>query len=183
MKKRDSEIFTATRKFFKWFNSPFQSNQALLSGIFAFGLLLILGCTCSLDDEGKQRTSENPQEIGRIEKNSENGDLPRKVESYEIKGFKFSYYLIPKDLSREELIETAQKIHDEEPERHLILIDDESGLSEYIEYAKEFSKGNTNASYPKDWVNKHLVANVQKNMDGSWYLCEGNLYEKIAKLD
>ena len=183
MKKRDSENLTAIRKLFNWFNSPFQTNQALLSGIFALSLLLILGCTCSLDDEGRERNSESSREIGKIEKNSENGDLPRKVESYEIKGFKFSYYLIPKDLSREELIETAQKLHDEEPERHLILIDDESGLSEYIEYAKEFSSGSTNASYPKHWVNKHLIANVQKNMDGSWYICEGNLYEKIARLD
>lgn len=183
MKKRNLENLTAAGKLYKWLNSPFQNNQTLLSGVFALSLLVILGCTCSSDDEGRQRTGENRQEIGKIEKNSESGDLPRKVESYEIKGFKFSYYLIPKNLSRDELIETAQKLHDAEPERHLILIDDESGLSEYVEYAREFSSGNTDASYPKDWVNKHLVANVQKNMDGSWYLCEGNLYEKIVRLD
>lgn len=172
-----NKINNSFRQISIWLGQPFQNNSALLSGLLAMSVLLVLACKCGTNVETSETQTEKP---GVSTKSNE---LPRRAESYEIKGFKFTYYLIPKDLNREALIETAQKLHDAEPDRHLILIDDESGLADYVNYAKEFSKGNPEAEYPKAWVDEHIIANVQKNMDGSWNLNESNGYEKIAKLD
>ncbi len=91
--------------------------------------------------------------------------------------------MIPPGLNRAELIKTAQKLHDDEPNTNLILVDDESGLADYVEYAKAASKGNMEAEMPKEWADKHIVGNVQKWMSGEWFLCESNGYEKIAALE
>lgn len=164
------------RQTIKWLRQPFQNNSTLLTGLLAITVLLVLACKCGEFEKSEIQNDET------IISNQAN-ELPRKVQSYEIKGFKFSYYLIPKNFNRAELIETAQKLHDKEPDRHLILIDDESGLGDYVNYAKEFSKGNTEAEYPKQWVDAHIIANVQKMIDGTWDLNESNGYERIAKLD
>lgn len=113
---------------------------------------------------------------------SKTENKPRHLESYEVRGFKFSYYLIPKQLNNEELFSTAQEIHEKEPDAQLILVDDDSQIAGYIAYAKDVSNGNTSAKMPKEWADKHIIGNVQKYLSGKWMLCEGNGYREIAEL-
>ena len=35
---------------------------------------------------------------------------------------------------------------------------------------------------PKEWADKHIVANVQKYMSGKFMLCKGAGYKEIAEL-
>lgn len=90
--------------------------------------------------------------------------------------------MIPSGLDEEELIATAQAIHDQEPRAQLILVDDRARLAEYILYAREFSRGNTEAFYPQEWADRHIIANVQLYLSGRWVLCRGNGHEEIADL-
>lgn len=167
---------------------PFENNSAVLSMLLMFGLLFILGCVCS-NENGKSPeigARDNPAQNDAKDKNTEKtktkSELPKKLTSYELRGFTFSYYLIPSGLEREELIQTAQELHKSEPAAQLILVDEETGLDDYIKYCREISRGNTEVELPKEWVDAHLIANVQRFLDGKWYLCESNLYEKIAQL-
>ncbi len=109
-------------------------------------------------------------------------ELPRFLDRYSFKGLRFSYYLIEKDLDREQLIAVARKIHEEEPDTQLILVDDESGVDDYIKYAKAVSLGKTDVELPKAWADKHIVANLQKFLSGKWMLYKGYGYEEIAAI-
>src|SRR4051794_11697655 len=55
---------------------------------------------------------------------------PARLESYAIKGIKFAYYRIPAGLKKDELIDTAQKLHDLEPDTQIIMVDDDSQLAD-----------------------------------------------------
>lgn len=166
-----------------WFNKPFEKNSAVSTLILIVGIMIVVGCTCGKDNGQNSSNKEIAQNSSDKPTSDKPGNnLPKKLESYQIRSFKFSYYLIPKNQSRGQLIETAQKLHAEEPGTNLILVDDDSQLREYPDYVKEFSNGNTGKPYPKEWVKNSLVANVQKFMDGKWYLCEKNLMEKITEL-
>lgn len=108
--------------------------------------------------------------------------LPRKVDGYTLRGLTFSYYLIPAGLSRDDLVKTAQEIHVSEPEAQLILVDDESGVADYVAYAKGMSQGNQDVKLPKEWADKHIVANLQRLMSGKWMLYEGYGYKEIGEI-
>jgi len=107
---------------------------------------------------------------------------PLRLDSYTVRGISFTYYLIPSGLTREGLIAAAQALHDREPKAHLILVDDQTRLAAYINYAKEFSRGNREAPFPQEWADRHVIANVQKYMSGKWKLCESYGYVEIAEL-
>jgi hypothetical protein len=107
---------------------------------------------------------------------------PRRLDSYTIKGMTFTYGLIRSGLSREALIAAAQALHDVEPKAQLILVDDTRQLQEYINYAKEFSRGNLDAYFPMDWAKQHVIANVQKFVSGKYKLCRGMFGDEIADL-
>ena len=120
---------------------------------------------------------------------SSNGSKPitsnkfGKLDSYSLKGVKFAWYKVPAGLGRDELISTAQKIHDQEPDSQLILVDDDSEMADYISYAKAISgQGEIDKPMPADWADKHIVANVQKYMSGKFVLCEGNGSKEIVEL-
>ena len=124
-----------------------------------------------------------------VAKNSETGskpadvNKPAKLESYTIKGIKFAWYKIPAGVKGDDLIATAQKIHDQEPDTQLILIDDDSQMADYIAYAKAISgQGEIDKPMPAEWADKHIIANVQKYMSGKFVLCEGNGSKEIADL-
>lgn len=106
----------------------------------------------------------------------------KKLQTYSVRGLKFSYYKIPANLKREDLIKMAQEIHDGEPEAQLILVDDDSQVNEYINYAQAFSRNDFDAKLPKEWADKHVIANAQKLVSGKWQLCEGYGYREIADL-
>ena len=91
--------------------------------------------------------------------------------------------MIPKDLSREELIAVAKKIHEEESDAQLILVDDESGVQDYVNYAKGISTGKTDVELPKEWADEHIIANLQKFLSGKWMLYKGYGYEEIGEIN
>src|SRR5690606_21533929 len=90
--------------------------------VFAVLLLVFAAVACSIGD-----TAGNGQ-------SSVSGT--ERLTGYSLKGIKFAYYKISKDLSEAELIETAQKIHDAEPDTQIILVDDDSRLADYVAYVK-----------------------------------------------
>jgi len=140
-------------------------------------IIISIGLACSSENEipTAQVPSKFTTERGTINK-------PQKIESYEVRGVKFSYYLIPKNLRHDELVSTAQTIHEQEPDTQLILVDDDSQLADYVAYAKQISLGNSGGSMPKVWADNHIIGNVQKYLSGKWVLCEGNGYKEIAEL-
>jgi hypothetical protein len=139
-----------------------------------YGFLLILtllfgvNLACSSSD-AKTFQTKNAQTI-------------EKLESYTLRGLKFSYYKIPANLKREDLIKTAQEIHEIEPDAHFIMVDDASQIDEYITYAQAFGKNNFDAQLPKEWADKHIIANAQKLVSGKWQLYEGYGYREITDL-
>lgn len=77
----------------------------------------------------------------------------------------------------------ARTVHDGEADAQLILVDDDSGLAEYVNYAKRFSKGETTAELPKEWAERHIAANMQKYPSGKYNLCESYGSVEIAELE
>lgn len=134
-----------------------------------------VGLACKFSEA---QSGERKLEAEKTEKKPE----IERIDRYTIRGFEFVYYKIPVGLSREKLIETAQKLHEEEPKAQLILIDDDSKAQDYINYAKAVSAGDYETPLPKDWADKHVVANVQKMMSGKFVLYEGYGYKEIAEL-
>lgn len=151
-----------------------------INSLLGLGLFMVVALGCNLGS-GSNSNNSNQQGNGPAVTQG-SGTLPRKLDTYTVKGFTFSYYLIPAGLSREELIATAQELHDAEPEAQLILVDDDSQVQDYITFAKELSRGNDEAKAPKEWADKHIVANLQKLMSGKFMLCESNGSEEIAIL-
>ncbi len=139
-----------------------------LNFLLILALVIGIGSACSLDTKDANMDSET---------------LPKKIDSYEIKGFKFAYYKIPGNLSSEKLLPVAQAIHEQEDDTQLIFVDDDSKAAEYISYVKAVSgSGDIKEPMPQEWADKHIVANVQKYMNGRWVLCEGYGYKEIADL-
>jgi hypothetical protein len=105
------------------------------------------------------------------------------IDTYKLLGINFSYYKIPQNLSREELISAAQKLHENEPDANLILVDDDSKLNEFIKFAKVINPGYNDPEMPKEWADKHLVATVRKSYwSGKTILYTGYGNEKISEL-
>jgi hypothetical protein len=152
--------------------------QSKINSPLGLVLFLAVALGCNLGGGSNNNNSNgNTPAVGQ-----ESGTRHRRLDSYTLRGFKFSYYLIPAGLSREELIATAQELHDAEPDAQLVLVDDDSQVQDYITYAKEVSQGNEDAKLPKEWADKHIVANLQKLVSGKWMLYESNGYKEIALL-
>ena len=171
----------SNRQNFLSFNTNSKAAPVTAKVILILALLLNFGTACNFN---KKNNTEGAT-IGAVQKfqsKREPGNKPRRLDGYTVRGFKFSYYLIPSQLGHEELIATAQEIHDQEPDTQLILVDDDSQVAEYIHYAKEISKGNREAKMPREWAEEHIIGNVQKYLSGKWMLCEGSGYREIAEL-
>lgn len=150
----------------------------LLIIILYAGLVL----ACNLGGENRNDAGGNSNQTGTSNAKQESGKLPRKLDSYTLRGLTFSYYLVPAGLSRDELLKTAKEIHDTEPNAQLILVDDEAGVKDYIAYAKGTSQGDESAKLPKEWADKHIVANLQRLMSGKWMLYESYGYKEIGEV-
>ncbi len=155
----------------------------MLRGRINLLLVIILcagvGLACKLGGENRNEQVSNSQQTASKQ---DGGKKSRRLDGYSLRGLSFSYYLIPAGLSRDELIKTAQEIHASEPDAQLILVDDESGVQDYINYAKGMSQGNQDVKLPKEWADKHIVANLQKLMSGKWMLYEGYGYNEIGEV-
>ena len=133
-------------------------------------LFIALGCS---ETAKTNETVSKPADANR----------PARLDGYAIKGIKFAWYKVPAGLKGEGLIATAQKIHEQEPDTQLLLIDDDSQMADYIAYAKAISgQGEIDKPMPAEWADKHIIANVQKYMSGKFVLCEGNGSKEIADL-
>jgi len=141
-----------------------KQNYLNLFLILALLLGVGLACTGTKAEEGKKIT------------------LPAKVADETVRGFHFIYFKVPAGLDEKGLIETAQKLHDQEPTAQLILVDDDSQLADYIKYTKDISSGDQNAKLPKEWVSRHIVGNVQKFTSGKFKICKGAGGIEIADL-
>lgn len=141
-------------------------------------LILILGVSLACNrSEAKTEHTKNQTEISKTKSSK-----TERLDSYSLRGLEFIYYKIPSNLSRAELIETAQNLHEIEPKAQLILVDDDSQVSDYVKYAKAVSSGDYDAEFPKQWAEDHIVANVQKLLSGKWMLYESYGYKEIAEL-
>jgi hypothetical protein len=143
-------------------------------------LILLLGISLACNRSEAKPDLKNQTET-RATKTETSGETER-LDSYSLRGLEFIYYKIPADLSREQLIETAQKLHEEEPKAQLILVDDDSQVQDYVKYAKAVSSGDYDAEFPKQWAEDHIVANVQKLLSGKWMVYESYGYKEIAEL-
>lgn len=146
--------------------------------MLALMIVLWTGLACGLDaDESSSSGNDKGTQ-------TENASLPKKLDSYELKGIKFAYYLIPAGLETDELVKTAKEIHESENDTQLILVDDDSKIDEYIKYVKAISGiGELEDPMPQEWADKHIVANVQKHMNGRWVLYKSYGFEEIAELE
>ncbi len=119
-------------------------------------------------------------------------DAPKKLADYTYRKNKYAVYLISNQSDFEDtenFIKIAQKLHELEPETFLVLIDDDSGLKQYLAYLKEVDRlgggAPENIEFPKAWAEEHILGNVgeeDKNNGRKWFLMEGYRYEKIAEL-
>ena len=140
--------------------------------LLVLALVVGIGFACNFDSGDSQSSSPKDSE-----------KFPKKLDNYEIKGLKFAYYQIPKGLAQDKLIEVAQTIHEQEDDTQLILVDDDSKIADYIKYVKAVSgSGDVEEPMPKEWADEHIVANVQKYINGRWVLCESYGYKEIADL-
>jgi len=159
-------------------------NKSLSNMLFAAALVVMSGLACG-DLGNSNKGGDKPSNGGKplVEDKAKPNDKPAKLDSYSIKGIKFAYFKIPAGLKKEELIELAQKLHDQEPDTQLVLVDDDSELADYIKYAKAISGiGEIEKPMPMEWADKHIIANVQKYMSGKFVLCEGYGSSEIAEL-
>jgi len=159
-------------------------NKNIVSLLLTAALAIASGIACS--NLGNSNNSGDKPANGTAsspEAKTTSTGKPAKLDSYAIKGIKFAYYKIPSGLKEEELIEVAQKIHDQDSDTQLVLVDDDTELADYIKYAKAISGiGEIDKPLPKDWADKHIIANVQKYMSGKFVLCEGYGSSEIADL-
>ena len=143
-----------------------------LSLLIVLPMLLLVAIGCS-DTAKTKETGAKPAEMNK----------PARLDGYSIKGIKFAWYKVPAGLNGDEIIATAQKIHEREPDTQLLLIDDDSQMRDYISYAKAISgQGEIDKPMPAEWADKHIIANVQKYTSGKFVLCEGNGSKEIADL-
>ncbi|MBK7802531.1 MAG: hypothetical protein IPJ55_07640 [Chloracidobacterium sp.] len=159
-------------------------NKNIVNLLLTATLAVASGIACSnlgnsnkSDDKPSNGTKSSP------DAQTTSSGKPAKLDSYAIKGIKFAYYKIPSGLKKEELIEVAQKIHDQDSDAQLVLVDDDTELADYIKYAKAISGiGEIEKPMPVEWADKHIIANVQKYMSGKFVLCEGYGSSEIADL-
>lgn len=159
-------------------------NKNYLSLLLSAALVIISGIACG-EIGNSNKGSDKPTNEAKpaADAKTKSSDKTAKLDSYSIKGIKFAYFKIPSGLKKEELIELAQKLHDQEPDTQLVLVDDDSELADYIKYAKAISGiGEIEKPMPMEWADKHIIANVQKYTSGKFVLCEGYGSSEIADL-
>ena len=179
--------------------------------LFVLGMFLIFGLACNFkfdtagDDSNKavsrkQSSADEPKRKSDKKTDSKissdsDSESPSKLGSYAYQRFDYSLYLIPKNLSEDELIKIAQDLHEREPKTILLLVDDDEQAEQFITYHKQledfYEQSGTDkpkVEYPNDWANKHIIGTVNLYLEGgerNWYLLEGSYLsdKKISKLE
>lgn len=127
--------------------------------------------------------SFSPVRSGNPKPKKESKKTEGRIDGYNLLGTNYVYYKIPQNLSREDLIAAAQRIYESEPDANLILVDDDSKVSDYIKYAKVINPGYEAPQMPKEWADKHIVATIRKDYwSGKIFLYEGCGNQEITEL-
>ncbi len=178
--------------------------------LFVLGMFLIFGLACNFkfgetsDNSNKavsrkQSSADEPKRKSDKKKDLKTSsdsetESPSKLGSYNYQRFDYSLYLIPKDLSEDELIKIAQDLHEREPKTILLLVDDDEQAEQFITYHKQLEDFHEQSGadkpkveYPNDWANKHIIGAVNLYLESgerNWYLLEGSYLsdKKISKL-
>lgn len=160
--------------------------------IIVFGILSLfaLACNFKIGDAGDNPNTqisrnEKPTDEPKKEVSKTDYDSPQKVGGYTYQRFDYAMYLIPKNLSEDELKKIAQNLHEQQPKTFLVFVDDKSKAEQYISYHKQADTKTPTVEFPLDWANEHIVASVIMFLEGErkWYLTKGYGYEKIAELE
>lgn len=134
---------------------------------------------------GNKAEKSNAKNDGKTTSDKQSSGLPKKLDSYNYQRFDYSMYLIPGNLSDEELIKVAQQLHNDEPKSFLVLVDNDKKAEQYVTYHEQAEKGSPEVEFPQDWADEHIIASVIMFLEGErkWYLTKGYGYEKIAELE
>ncbi len=179
--------------------------------LFVLGMFLIFGLACNYkfgtasdgsnkEVSRKENSADEPKRKSDKKKDSKTSsdsetESPSKLGSYHYQRFDYSLYLIPKNLSEDELTEIAQNLHEREPKTILLLVDDDEQAEQFIAYHKQLEDFHEQSGadkpkveYPNDWANKHIIGAVNLFLEGgerNWYLLEGGYLsdKKISKLE
>ena len=143
---------------------------------------------------GKPQTKPPAYTVDDEERDDEDSDVsdpnaPKKLADFTNGGDKHAVYLISNqsDIEDEEkFFKLAQKLHESEPEIYLILIDDDSGLRQYIDFLKENDRLDGRArnrlEFPGAWGKEHIlgyVAWIDENGQRNWYLLHKHGSKKL----
>lgn len=183
---------------------------------FAAIIFLFFGLACSFKfgDAGSNSNAEisrrkdsvngkieNRKNVAKKEKSADDDSISNKSETaqklggYHYQRFDYSLYLIPKNLGKDELTEIAQNLHEQEPKKILLLVDDDREAERFIAYHRQLEDFNEKpdaekpeAEYPHGWANSHIVGTVNLFLESgerNWYLVEGGSLsdKKISKLE
>ncbi len=95
------------------------------------------------------------------------------------------YVLIKKGLSEAELIKLAKDLHRLEPKTNFWMLDDDAKAEQLLKALEDYAAGRPDV-IPWDWLNEHMVANVQEYLGPgttrSWGLARGLGSDKIADI-
>ena len=142
-------------------------------------------------NDAKKEKSEEDNPISRPSQT----DSAQKLGGYHYQRLDYSLYLIPKNSSKEELIEIARDLHEQEPKTILLLVDDDRDAEQFIAYHRQLEDFHEQpgaekpeTEYPHDWANSHIVGTVNLFLESgerNWYLVEGGSLsdKKISKLE
>lgn len=95
------------------------------------------------------------------------------------------YVLIKKGLSEAELIKLAKDLHRLEPKTNFWMLDDDAKAEQLLKALEDYAAGRPDV-IPRDWLNEHMVSNVQEYLGPgttrSWGLARGLGSDKIADI-
>lgn len=147
-----------------------------------------IGESTSQQEEEPKPDAKNEGEVNPPEGNKSVSITYKELESYEKAGDIWKSIVIPIDTNKEDLIKLAKDIHQRDPLSSYHIFDDDTKFQEYkdwdinygkikdqdgkvkdivecinIEYCRSLAQqGKYAYSFPEEWVNKHLVADIQK---------------------
>lgn len=125
-----------------------------------------------------------------LEKSPSSDPRVKEVGSYSVAEKTRSVLLVPRDLSRQELIALAREIHARRPEREFDLFDDDAQMAAYLEHRQNAVDGFVNrdikSAYPDQFVRSHLIGVIQMvpaKTGGPvrWRLTDGSVDSHVAE--
>ncbi len=99
--------------------------------------------------------------------------VKRELATYNKGSFRYRNLLIRRDTDRDDLIQLARKLHQEDPKSNIRFFDDDKKFKDYM--AWDINYRDPAHPFPEDWTESHYIAMVYK-MAGDkgigWYLSD-----------